>query len=323
MNVGKHSALIFVYILLCMQISYAQIVDFSQVFTNYVYLNPSFVGSTSCPNVYSSFRTRNLSEKSYNSAYVSFDVELNEKFGSVGASLLQDFQSDVFKETAFMAIYAKTFQIRRYLYMNASLAAGYVYGATDYSNLIYSDMLNVFGEGFLATGEDMERIVRHNFNTEMGILLYNDNFFAGVSIKNLQGNITEENKKCNFFPRIFSFHSLGRFSTTKAYTQQYRIWFYPHVNLVVSNVSSYAQLGLVLQKWMVQAGGGYRQNFSKNANSFTFFVGVVQKKFRFAYSCDVTRNTTRKFDTHEVSLGYQFDCREKKKKFEAVKAPTI
>ena len=139
----------------------------------------------------------------------------------------------------------------------------------------------------------------------------------------MQGNITEENKKCNFFPRIFSFHSLGRFSTTKAYTQQYRIWFYPHVNLVVSNVSSYAQLGLVLQKWMVQAGGGYRQNFSKNANSFTFFVGVVQKKFRFAYSCDVTRNTTRKFDTHEVSLGYQFDCREKKKKFEAVKAPTI
>lgn len=104
---------------------------------------------------------------------------------------------------------------------------------------------------------------------------------------------------------------------------RYLIWLYPHVNVVIGGTSSYAQLGLILQKWMIQLGGAYRQNFPTNANSFSIFVGVVEKKFRFAYNCDMTINSIKRVGAHEVSLGYQFDCRTKKKKFEAVKAPTF
>lgn len=297
--------------------------EYSQIFTNYISLNPSYVGMTECPHVYTTFRTRTLAEDTYNSAYMSYDMSFRRTNGNFGLSVEQDMQSQVYKETEVLCIYAHTFQLQKYLWLRASLAAGFVRGMSDYSNLIFSDMINVMQEPLSQTGESLEKIVRNNFNSEAGVLLYNSFFSAGMTVHNLQGNVTADNKNANIFPRIFSFHGMAKFSTTIAYTQKYLIWFYPHVNLVFGGTSSYAQVGLILQKWMLQLGGGYRQNFPCNANSLSFFVGVVEKKFRFAYNCDMTRKLTKRFGTHEVSLSYQFDCHVKKKKMEAVKAPTF
>lgn len=302
---------------------FAQVTDFSQGYNNYIYLNPAFVGTTSCPHFFSSFRSKNFSQGAYNSAYLSFDMATQKDSESFGFSLLQDGQYGVFHETECLAIYAHTFQIQKYLFMKASLAAGYVFGSTDYSELVFPDMLNVYSDSHSSTGEYLARETRHDFNTEMGVLLYNKFFYAGMTIKNLQGNITAYNKNHNIFPRIFSFHGMAKFSTTKAYMKRYLIDIYPIVNVVVGRNSSYAQMGVILQKWMVQFGGAYRQNLPRAENSLSFFVGVVEKKFRFAYNCDMTRNSSKQFDTHEISFGYQFDCREKKKKYEAVKAPTF
>lgn len=300
---------------------YAQIADFTQIFNNYVYLNPAFVGTTDCPHVFTSYRSKDYSMGNYSSAYCSFDMGLQKQNSSVGASLLQDSQYKTFRETELLGIYAHSFQIKKNLFVDAALAMGYVYGTTDFSRFIFSDMLNVFADEVGVTGENIEKKTRHNFNSEMGVLLYNDIFYAGMTIKNLQGNISVTNK--NLFPRIVSFHGMAKFSTTKAYMKRYLIWFYPHINMVIGGSSSYTQLGLILQKWAVQFGGAYRQNLDWNENSLSFFVGVVEKKFRFAYNCDMTRNSIKRIGTHEVSFGYQFDCREKKKKFEAVKAPTF
>lgn len=301
----------------------AQIADFSQIYNNYIYLNPAFTGITSCPHVFTSYRTKNYSQARYSSSYLSFDVDMKNSLGSCGVSLLHDVQNGVFRETEILGIYAKTFRLQKYLYMNASLAAGYVHGKTDYSGLVFPDMLNVFDDGLGTTREILDADSRHNFNSEMGVLVYNDVFYAGMTVKNLQGNISLANKNANFFPRIFSFHGMAKFSTTKAYLKEYLLWWYPSVNVVVGGKSSYAQFGLILQKWMVQMGASYRQILPNNENSFAFFVGIVEKRFRFAYNCDMTINSSKQFDTHEVSFGYQFDCREKKKKFEAVKAPTF
>ncbi len=303
--------------------SYAQNTDFSQVFNNYVYLNPAFVGTTTCPHAFTSYRAKNVSLDGYHSAYVSFDMGMEKQNANIGFSLLQDNQGNVFSETEVLAIYAHTFQLRKKLFMNASLAAGYVHSSTIPSNLIFPNMLDVFQDDIGATRESFEKYSHNNLNSECGILFYNDLFYAGMTVKNLQGNISIENKNENLFPRTFSFHAMAKLSTTKAFMLKYLIWIYPQVNLVVGKTSSYTQMGVILQKWFLQFGGAYRQNLKWNANSLSFFVGVVEKKFRFAYSCDMTINSTKRFDTHEVTLSYQFDCREKKKKFEAVKAPTF
>lgn len=322
-HIAKRTILFLLYIVISVTESSAQIVDFSQFYTNYVYLNPAFVGVHSCPNVYTSFRSNKSLTEGYNSAYISYDMALKKANSGWGISLLQDIQDNVFNQTQLLTMYSHMFQVQKRLYLALSMGAGYVYGVTDYSNLVFSDMLNVFQEGVNSTGEDLTKIVHHNFNSEMGVLLYNDVFYSGITIKNLQGNVTEKNKNENLFPRIFSFHGMAKFSTTKAFTQRYLIWFYPHVNVVVGGTSSYAQVGLILQKWMIQFGGAYRQNVPLNANSLGIFVGVVEKKFRFAYNCVMTNNSIKKIGTHEVSLSYQFDCREKKKKYEAIKAPTF
>ncbi len=301
----------------------AQIVDFSQMYNNYVYLNPAFVGNTSCPHVFTSFRNKDSFSEGYTSAYLSYDMEIGKSGSSFGMSFLQDFQSSVYSESELLAIYAKTFQLQKKLFLSASLAGGYVHRSVSGANLIFPDMLDVFQETVSGTGEDLTTIKHNNFNSELGVLLYNDIFYAGMTVKNLQGNVTDFDKQQNAFPRVVSLHGMAKFSTTKAFMLKYLIWFYPHVNVVLGGTSSYAQLGLILQKWMVQCGGAYRQNLPFNAKTFSFFIGVVEKKFRFAYNCDMTINSSKRIGSHEVSFGYQFDCREKKKKFEAVKAPTF
>lgn len=310
------------HIFVCMEVG-AQIVDFSQMYNNYVYLNPAFVGNTSCPHIFTSFRNKYSFSDGFTSAYLSFDMELGKSNSSFGVSFLQDFQSSVFSETELLAIYAKSFQLQKKLFLSTSLAGGYVHKSVSYSNLVFPNMLDVFQENIGDSGEDLSSLKRNDFNSELGLLLYNDVFYAGMTVKNLQGNVTDFNKQQNAFPRILSLHGMAKFSTTKAFMLKYLIWFYPHVNIVIGGTSSYAQMGLILQKWMVQCGGAYRQNFPLNAKTFSFFIGVVEKKFRFAYNCDMTINSSKRIGSHEVSFGYQFDCREKKKKFEAVKAPTF
>ena len=80
----------FSYIIICTMDISAQIAEFTQIYNNYVYLNPAFVGTTSCPHVFSSYRSKNFSQARYSTAYLSFDVDMKQSLGSCGFSLLHD-----------------------------------------------------------------------------------------------------------------------------------------------------------------------------------------------------------------------------------------
>lgn len=83
------------------------------------------------------------------------------------------------------------------------------------------------------------------------------------------------------------------------------------------------QSNIIITLNQLQTGVGYRQNFPVSNESFVFFVGFVEKKYKFAYNCDVEIKSKigGNFKTHEISFSYQFDCVGKRKKYGAVKAP--
>lgn len=303
---------------------FSQIPDYSQIHTNYIYINPAFTGIKNCPQLYSSYRNKYSSiDGGYSMSYISYDMYLGTLKSDVGICLLQDIQGNLFFTTGFWGIYAKEIQLKKKLFLRMGVESGYIHYGMSKRELIFSDMLDVFDDNLHMSDEDFLLRNKNIFDVETGFLIYNEFFFSGFTIKHLQDGMTKKTQESNRFGRTFSFHSGGEFSTTKAFTQRYLIWFYPHVNVTISPTSSYTQIGVVAQKTKVQFGLGYRQNFPWDAESFIVFVGFVEKKFKFAYNCDISINShiENNANTHEVSFSYQFDCKEKRKKYEAVKAP--
>lgn len=303
---------------------YAQNPDFSQSHTNYIYTNPAFAGIKNCPHVYTSYRTRYSSiDGGYATNFISFDMYLSSMKSDVGVFLIHDIQNSVYYSTVFQGIYAKEFQIRKKLFFKTALSGGVVQTRLQTNNLIFSDMLNPFSSDFERTKEEIESYNSTNFTIEPAFLMYSDKFFGGITLKHAQAFFSKNSDENYPLQQVISLHAGTEFSTTKAFTKRYLITIFPYCSVTFSDRYSYTQFGMNFQKHRIQFGGGFRQNLPIDAESFHFFVGFFEKKFKFAYNCDISINSYIKnnLNSHEISFSYDFDCIAKRKKYEAVKAP--
>lgn len=303
---------------------FSQIPDYSQIHTNYIYTNPAFAGINNCPHAYTSYRSKYSSNKGgYSTNYISFDTYSTILKSDLGIEILHDIQSSTFFTTSILGIYSKEFQLKKKLFLKTGLGVGLLSYGIQSKNLIFSDMINPFDQEISETNEEILSTKHQILDFEPGFLLYNEFFFSGITVKHVQEGITKKSKEFNRLSRTISIHGGSQFSTTKAFTKKYLITFYPHINVTLSPTSSYTQFGLIAQKGKVQLGGAYRENLPSEAESFIVFVGFFEKKFKFAYNCDISINShlANNYNSHEISLSYDFDCLTKRKKYEAVKAP--
>ncbi|MDA3882953.1 MAG: PorP/SprF family type IX secretion system membrane protein [Bacteroidales bacterium] len=303
--------------------TYAQNVDFSQTNSNFVYLNPAFAGMEDCPRLYTSYRIKELTfDGGYMTYYVSADTYMSSLDGDVSISFIHDIQQDVLFTSSAMFAYAKEFQVHRFLHLKTSLGAGFSKQKLLEKKQVFSNMLHpLYGE--VENQSEIVGFEKNYFDSEVGILLYNDWFYSGISIKHINHFFSyKRNSHIPFVPQV-SLHGGGHFSNSKGFQQSNSIWFYPHTNVTISRISSYAIFSMIAKIDKLQLGVGYRQNLPISNESFVFFVGFVEKKYKFAYNCDVVIKPKLgdNFNSHEFSLTYQFECIGKRKKHGAIKAP--
>jgi hypothetical protein len=79
-------------------------------------------------------------------------------------------------------------------------------------------------------------------------------------------------------------------------------------------------IGVYIAKPPLVGGLWYR-----NQDSFIALIGLQQGIFKFGYSYDITvsKLANSSAGSHEVSMGIQFPCKPKKKRFRAVKCPSF
>ena len=86
-------------------------------------------------------------------------------------------------------------------------------------------------------------------------------------------------------------------------------------------------LGLYVNKGPLVAGLWFRGLLfgEKYRDSFIATIGIQTEVVRFGYSYDVTISelTPSTGGSHEVSLGINFECRQKKKKFRTIACPSF
>ena len=303
---------------------FAQNPDYTQSNTNLLYTNPSFAGMQQCPHLYTSYRAKHVEiEGGYVSSFASFDGYISSLDGDVAVTILHDVQQNSLYSTGAMVVYAKEYKLKKHVFLKTAIGVGVSKSTILNSNLIYSDMLHpLYG---VVNETEQEKIVDSQsfFDSEFGGLLYNNNFYVGISAKHLNHIFSySRNAQIPYVP-VFSLHGGSGFSNSKGFAQKGAIWFYPHINVTVSRVSSYMQGNMLIALNQLQTGVGYRQNFPVSNESFVIFVGFVEKKYKFAYNCDVEIKSKigESFKTHEISFSYQFDCIGRRKKYGAVKAP--
>lgn len=302
---------------------HAQSVDFSQTPSNYIYTNPAFAGNNNCPTLYTSYRIKHFGNGNlYSTNFFSFDNYAALLKTDIGFTAIHDIQNSIFQTSGISAIFAKDVLLAKGVMLKYGLGVGYFYSSINKEKLIFSDMLDPFSPEIGISGEDFQNKAQHLYDIEPCLLFYTRNIYIGITAKHIQEYFR---KKSNLNPlqSAISIHAGGYFETSRGATLRHLLQWYPHLNINIAPSSSYTQLGVIVQKNIFEFGMAFRENFSFNAESFIFFVGLVQKKYKFAYNYDFTLNARKRnyWNTHEISFGYTFDCKEQRKKLGAVPSP--
>jgi hypothetical protein len=80
--------------------------------------------------------------------------------------------------------------------------------------------------------------------------------------------------------------------------------------------------GLYIIRLPIILGAWFRHNF-ENADAIIALVGIDYKNLKIGYSYDITMSKLRSNTggAHEVSIAWQFQCYEKKRKIRTINAP--
>lgn len=291
--------------------AFSQNIDYSQSNTNRIYLNPAFAGIETCFRAYTSYRlTYTNIYGGYTTNYVSADMFNRNVDGGIGVSFIHDIQESNFYTTGFSGMYSKDYRLKQGLIFRPAILMGVIQSRFTPSEEVFSDMLHPV-YGYIETLSDSQIGYSKNyFNSEFGMLLYNKLFYAGLTIKHMNHVFAFNRNNFSTFLPQFSIHGGAEFSANQGFIQSTALLLYPHVNVTVSRESTYMLFSMMAKKNQLQIGGGYRQNFPVSNESFLFFVGFVEKKYKFAYNCDVAIKSKvgGVFKAHEFSLSYHFDC---------------
>ena len=306
----------------------AQSPDFTQITNDLLYTNPAFAGTKVCPRFIGGYRDKFVSLGNvYQTFYGSYDQYSDDIKGDFGVTFVNDLQSKgVINNTQAGLIYAKDISLSSKMTLKLAMQGEFLQHSVNTANLSYPDMIDPVYGFIYKTGEPVISTQFQKANVNAGVLAYSDKQYFGLSIYNINQPTSTLATKNYVLQR--------KISLQYAYTIMYRpaqqsikdaTYLMPNILVFNQGKSTQIDYGINITKYFLMGGVSIKQNLTTNFDSFSVLIGFVQKRFKFAYNCDLslTRVTGSLFDTHEASFTYYFSCVEKKKKNKAINCPGI
>ncbi len=325
-------ALTVVTIILFTTQGYAQDPEFSQFYANPVYLNPAMAGAGICPRAVINYRNQwpGLA-KSFVSYNASFDQYVNKLHGGIGVLLNMDNAGDgILKTTQASLIYAFSFRAAENLYFNLALQATFLQKSLNWNLLQFGDQIDPQQGFILPTSEnppDNTSVVVPDFSTGVafgwkGIL------YGGVAVSHLtEPNLAFYTANSNKLPMKITGHVGVNINLDKGgagFAEDTEPKFYIAPNLLYQQQGDFHQInaGLYVVRLPIVIGTWFRHNF-ENADAVIVLVGINYKNLKIGYSYDITISKLKSNTggAHEISLAWQFNCIEKKRRLRAINAP--
>ncbi len=302
----------------------------SQFYANPLYLNPALAGSVVCPRVSLGYRNQ---WPALPGSFVTFSASYDQYFdalaGGVGLLLTSD-RHGAFRTNMASLMYSYRLRVSKSFFINAALKVSVVNDYLQWDGLTFGDQIDPT-YGFIdnitsAQRPDNANIVYADFGA--GIVGYSDYFYVGASFDHL----TQPNQGfygVSALPIKITAHAGGLINVSSEKRRTSPLGLKSPVispNIIYQHMLSfnYLNYGFYLDWLPVVLGVWFRQGF-ENADALIFLVGLQQPTFKIGYSYDLTisKLTNKTGGSHEITLGIQFPCPQKKKKVKSISCPSF
>jgi type IX secretion system PorP/SprF family membrane protein len=322
---------------------YSQDVEFSQFYSNKVYLNPAFAGSDFDPRLSLNYRNQ---WPEINSAYVTYSVAYDQFVsaleGGVGIHIMQDEQGDGAVSTSMInGMYSYSLQITRELFMKFGFQASFIERKINNKNFVYPDQTDEFYINGtinpISGNNQLDHLSRTYFDFSSGFIAAYKNWFIGLAIHHLSEPDQSYLKETNYskLPRKFTFHCGANVPVFRRGLHRSSYSLAPNFLFQQQGSNKQLNYGLYLSKGSIVLGMWYRDNLELEYDAIIIQVGLMKNWWQLSYSYDKTVSKLIQTNTgaHELSLLMRFkytkrnrsSCRErylrKKRRVGRIKCP--
>jgi len=301
---------------------HAQDPEFTQFYANPLYLNPAFAGTKRCPRVGLNYRNQwpNISGNFVTSS-ASYDQFVDGINGGLGLLVLTDNAAKTLKTTRASLMYAYKVPLGRTFAINFAGEATYFQKSLDWNKLTFGDMIDP-RRGFVYQTNDIQNgDTKSGVDFSAGALGYTDKFYFGFAAHHLtqpNESLLNDNPDARL-PMKYTAHAGAMIPMGGTYAKSSTS---VSPNILFRQQGTFTQLNMGVY---VKSGGMTYGVWYRNKDSFIATIGIETDVLKIGYSYDVTLSKLgiSSGGAHEVSLGINFPCKPKKKRFRTISCPSF
>jgi type IX secretion system PorP/SprF family membrane protein len=312
--------------------SFGQDPEFTQFYANPIYLNPAMAGTHGCPRLNLNYRNQWPSiTGAFVTNSISYDQFVNVLQGGIAVMVTNDMAGkNTLNWSTINVAYSYHLQVSRKFTMLFGAQAGWNQKFLDWNKLTFGDQIDprrgfIYQTGDLPRGRLLESGwgTKGFFDLSAGFVGYSKNFYFGFAAKHL--NTPEESMILNpdgqsNLPMRFTGHMGANIEFGQ--NSQYANVTSLSPNIIYTYQDGFMQLnfGTYITYGAFTAGAWWRAR-----DAFILSIGVDAGSFRVGYSYDITISplTNASGGSHELSMGFNFNCKEKLNKFRTISCPSF
>ncbi len=327
-RIKKNIALVWITILLLVinsNMLIAQDVQFSQLFSDRLYLNPAYAGTDYCPRIMVSYRNQWPGVQfPYVTYSVSYDQYSEIVHGGLGIRMMKDDQGGgVFSMLNADFIYAYKVKINSNISLKLALEASIYQRSVNANDLVFADMIDSrFGVVFPNSESiNIQAIFTPDFSASM---LFNyKKYFFGVNVSHIPQSIVAEHNL--ILPMKITAHIGAAFPIIKNDSKSSSYILEPNVVYIQQQNFNMLYYGMYFDISSIALGVFFRQDLKLHYDALVLSFHMDAKQFKIGYSYDATLSSFfgHSLGTHEISLSYLFNCRKKIKDYSTISCPVF
>lgn len=301
---------------------------FSQFFSNRLYLNPAFAGTSKCPKLTLNYRNQWPGiDNSFITYAASYDQQIDAINGGLGVQIMSDRAGEgVLNTTSAAFMYSYQFRVNRKFSIRAGFQATLVQKSIDVSNLRFGDMIDARRGFAYETQEQIlnDRVFYPDFS--FGMIGFSKKLYFGWAVHHLtapdEGFIDQAILPMRITGHFGAKIPLGLRRADQSWS--------PNIIFQSQGVSMELNAGNYFSKGPVVLGAWYRASLKRgnlpgNRDAIVMLIGLETDELKIGYSYDftVSKLSGQTGGSHEISLSYVFPCRIKKVRFETISCPSF
>jgi len=312
-------------------VSKAQDPQFSQFYSNPLYLNPALAGTGTYPRIVANYRNQWPSSGNTFVTYnLSYDKYILSMKGAIGFQTLYDREINGNINTIQSSfVYCYHTKVNDRFFFTSALQAGFILKQYNTNDLIFPGMINQENgtiSGNYAIPVESGQKIYPDFS--FGMVGQHDNVYFGFALNHLtQPNQSMlEGDGAGNLPMKFTLHvgakshDFVRSLISKEYSLS------PNIIYQQQGVFKQLNLGMYMVTNTLTFGAWFRNNLSARPDAVIGMIGYSTPFFQLGYSFDYVLSDLSRYSmgSHEISLVFYFD-RNLRKRFyyNTMRIPTI